>query len=163
MAVVLSEDGGKVLLLRREILIFWDLPGGGIEPGESPADAAVRECREETGVDIATDRLVGTYRHQSVYGFGDQLTHVYRAHATGGTPRRIGLEITGLRWCSTQALPRGLQPLQRRMIMDALEDRPEPCDRRLPFPLWKLIPARVAFNIVRAVNNTLRLFLPKSH
>jgi 8-oxo-dGTP diphosphatase len=163
MAVVLSEDGSRVLLLRREIFILWDLPGGEIEPGENPADAAVRECREETGVDIAVDRLIGIYRHQSVYNLGDQLTHAFRAHATGGTPRRVGLEITGLRWCRPEELPRGLQPLQRRMIMDAFEDRPEPYERCVRFPLWKLYPARIAFNIVRAVNGTIRFILHKSH
>ena len=161
MAVVLSEDRKKVLLLRREIFILWDLPGGGIEDGENPADAAVRECREETGYHIEVDRLTGTYRHQSVYSLGDQLTHVYRAHAAGGTPKRLGLEMTGLRWCSAAEFPWGLQPLQRQMIMDALQDRPEPFERWVKFPLWKLYPARVAFNTVRVINDTLRFLLSK--
>lgn len=161
MAVVLSEDRRKVLLLRREIFILWDLPGGGIEDGENPADAAVRECREETGYDIEVDRLIGTYRHQSVYGLGDQLTHAYRAHATGGTPKRLGLETTGLRWLTPAEFPWGLQPLQRQMIMDALQDPAEPFERRVKFPLWKLYPARVAFSTMRVINDTLRFLLSK--
>ena len=59
MAVVLSEDRQRVLLLRREVFILWDLPGGGIEKHEAPMDAAVRECREETGIEIQIERLVG--------------------------------------------------------------------------------------------------------
>ena len=161
MAVVFSEDRARVLLLRREIFILWDLPGGGIEPGEDPAEAAVRECREETGYEIAVDRLIGTYRHQSVYGLGDQLTYAYRARVKGGAPKRIGLEITGLRWCAIAEFPGGLQPLQRRIIADALLDQPQAFERNVRFPLWKLYPARVAFSIARAVNNTLRFLLPK--
>ena len=163
MAVVFSEDRSRVLLLRREIFILWDLPGGEIERGEDPAEAAVRECREETGYHISVDRLIGIYRHQSVYGLGDQLTYAYRARLEGGTPKRIGLEITGLRWCAVTELPGGVQPLQRGMILDALQDPPQPYERSIRFPLWKLYPARVAFNVVRAVNGTLRLFLPKPH
>ncbi len=165
MAVVLSEDRRSVLLLRREIFIFWDLPGGGIEEIEDPAAAAVRECREETGYEIAIERLVGIYRHQSVYGRGDQLTYAFRAHACGGAPRRLGLETTGLRWQDLASFPRGLQPLQRRIILDAIADSDRPVERNLRFPIWKLYPARVAFGMVRIINDTIRklFFHTRSH
>jgi len=159
MAVVLSEDRQKVLLLRREVFFLWDLPGGGIEEGEAAADAAVRECREETGYEIEIERPVGRYLHQSVYGTGDQLTHVFRACAVGGKAKRIGLEITGLRWCGVDDLPRGLQPLQRQMIADARADAAEPFERRIDFPRWELYPARVVFFILRVVNDTIRRVL----
>lgn len=162
MAVVLSDDCRKVLLLRREIFILWDLPGGGVEAGESPGEAAVRECFEETGYQVSLGRQVGTYRHQSVYGIGDQLTHAFRARATGGSPRHWGLETTGLRWCAVEELPRGLQPLHRQMIIDALPESASPVERSIRFSPWLLYPARVAFNVMRLVNNTLRLFFPKS-
>jgi len=162
MVVVLSDDGGRVLLLRREIFILWDLPGGGIEKGEDPAEAAVRECREETGYHVEVDRPVGIYRHQSVYGPGDQLTHVFRAHATGGTPRHLGLEITGLRWSPLAELPRGLQPLQRQMVMDAAPKASAPVERWMEFPLWQLYPARVAFTVIRLFNSVIRLFIKKA-
>jgi 8-oxo-dGTP pyrophosphatase MutT (NUDIX family) len=157
MVVVLSEDRRQVLLLRREIFFLWDLPGGGVEKKESPADAAARECREETGYQIAIEQFVGRYRHQSVYGRGDQLTHVYRARVVGGKPKRIGLEITGLRWCDVNDLPRGLQPLQRQMIADALAGASQPFERHIAFPRWKLYPARAAFFVLRYVNETIRL------
>ncbi len=159
MAVVLTPDRRQVLLLRREVFFLWDLPGGGIEKNEEPARAAARECLEETGYEIATERFVGQYLHQSVYGRGDQLTHVYRARVVGGKPKRIGLEITGLRWCDVGDLPRGLQPLQRQMIADALVDGTEPFERRIDFPTWKLYPARVVFFVLRVVNDTIRRFL----
>ncbi len=161
MAVVLSEDRQKVLLLRREIFILWDLPGGGIEKGEEPAYAAVRECREETGYIIELDGAVGKYLHQSVYGHGDQLTYAFRGHAVGGKPKRIGLEITQLRWCDVTNLPRGLEALHRQIIADALVDSSKIIERRIDFPNWKLYPARVVFFIMRVVNNTIRWFLSR--
>lgn len=159
MVVVLSQDRRQVLLLRREVFFLWDLPGGGIEKNEEPACAAVRECREETGYEIEIERFVGRYLHQSVYGRGDQLTHVFRARAVGGKPKRIGLEITGLRWCGVDNLPRSLEQLQRQMIADALVDVVEPFERRIDFPKWKLYPARVVFFILRVVNDSIRRFL----
>ncbi len=156
MAVVLTPARRQVLLLRREVFILWDLPGGGVEKGELPIKAAARECREETGYQIEIERPIGRYLHQSVYGRGDQLTHVFRARVVGGKPKRIGLEITGLRWCNVDDLPRGLQPLQRQMIADALTDAAEPFERRIDFPRWKLYPARVVFSVLRVVNDSIR-------
>lgn len=161
MAVVLSQDRSQVLLLRREFFLLWDLPGGGIEKGEDPAEAAVRETREETGYCVEVDDLVGRYLHQSVYGRGDQLTVAFRAHAIGGSPRRLGLETTGLRWFDMAELPRSLQPLHRQIIADALADTAEAFERRIDFPLWKLYPARVVFLCVRFENAVLRALLSR--
>jgi 8-oxo-dGTP pyrophosphatase MutT (NUDIX family) len=60
--VVLRDRGGRVLLFRCSLASraaghWWELPGGGIEPGESYADAAVREIREETGLQISPFRI----------------------------------------------------------------------------------------------------------
>jgi 8-oxo-dGTP pyrophosphatase MutT (NUDIX family) len=145
MAVILSENRKQVLLLRREIFFLWDLPGGGIEPGEEPAAAAMRETGEETGYEIKINRLVGQYLHQSVYGCGDQQTHAFEAVVVGGKPRKYSWESTGLRWCDISSLPLGLQPLQRQMISDALSCAAEPCNRHIKFSNWKLWPARSVF------------------
>lgn len=58
--VVLLDDDGAVLLFRTvdpampESGTWWELPGGGVEPGESVAETAVREVREETGFELGT-------------------------------------------------------------------------------------------------------------
>jgi 8-oxo-dGTP pyrophosphatase MutT (NUDIX family) len=156
MAVVLAPDGRRVLLLRREIFVLWDLPGGKIERGETPVDAVVRETREETGLEIAIDREVGRYLSQSVYGRGEQLTHVYRARVAGGKPKRFGFEVTELRWFGVEDLPRGLQPLHRQMVADALAAQGAPVERTVPFSRWKLYPARIVFPIAAGFNNSLR-------
>lgn len=71
----------------------WTLPGGGIDPGEDPADAAVREIHEETGYTAELDRLLGV--HSYVVPAEQRLTPglvsplhalriIYTAHVTGG-------------------------------------------------------------------------------
>lgn len=156
MAVVLSSDEQQVLLHRREIYILWDLPGGGIEDGETGEQAAVRETREEMGLQVAVDRFVGTYTHPSVYGKGSQQTKAYRAHVIGGELKRFGLESTELKWVNVDKLPRGLQPLHRQIIADALTDAVSPYDRLIEFPGWKLVGARIIFTIMRFRNYFLR-------
>jgi 8-oxo-dGTP pyrophosphatase MutT (NUDIX family) len=60
--VVLRDEGGRILLFRatlasRSAQSWWELPGGGIDPGEGYRDAAVREIREETGLEIAPGQV----------------------------------------------------------------------------------------------------------
>jgi 8-oxo-dGTP pyrophosphatase MutT (NUDIX family) len=160
MAVVLSGDRRQVLLLRRDIFILWDLPGGAIEEDEAPSDAAVRETLEETGYQIKIDRLVGQYLHQSVYGRGDQRTYAFEGHVAGGKPRHFGLETIGLRWCHITELPLGMQPLQRQMIVDALSGAAEPFSRQILFPMWKLWPARAVFIPLKWIKS---LLFPREH
>jgi ADP-ribose pyrophosphatase YjhB (NUDIX family) len=72
-AVVIVRDG-KVLLGRRAKAPFqgaWEVPGGFVERGEHPVDAAVREVREELGVDVELTGLVGVYIETS--GRNEQL------------------------------------------------------------------------------------------
>ena len=89
---VIIRDG-EVLLshLRDDAGSRWTLPGGGIGPGEDPADAAVREIREETGYEASLDSLLGVdsivipedLRPAGV-GPVQGLRIVYRATVVGG-------------------------------------------------------------------------------
>ena len=59
---VIYDKHGKILLVHRcdPGLMEWEIPGGKIEPGESPADTAVRELKEELGVSVEIVKKIGS-------------------------------------------------------------------------------------------------------
>src|ERR1700759_4182439 len=73
---VVIDDTGRVLLERRSDTGRWALVEGIVDPGAQPAAAAVREAREETGLEIRVDRLAGVALHEHVYPNGDQCQYV---------------------------------------------------------------------------------------
>jgi 8-oxo-dGTP pyrophosphatase MutT (NUDIX family) len=61
VGVIIVDDQERILLEQRYDNGMWGLPGGGIEPGESVLEAALREVKEETGLDIRIKGLLGIY------------------------------------------------------------------------------------------------------
>jgi 8-oxo-dGTP pyrophosphatase MutT (NUDIX family) len=61
IGVFVHDPSGRILLEKRSDCGLWGLPGGGIEPGETIKAAAVREVKEETGLDVAVTHLIGVY------------------------------------------------------------------------------------------------------
>lgn len=82
------NEKGEVLLQKRGDSGKWGFPGGAIELGETPQAAAVREAKEETGLDVETGRLIGVYTDPDVtYPNGDRVQSiiiVYELKAVGG-------------------------------------------------------------------------------
>jgi ADP-ribose pyrophosphatase YjhB (NUDIX family) len=86
-AGVFLEDSGRVLLIRRSVnpgIGLWCLPSGFIEHDESPETAAVREAKEETGLDVELGELMGLHSYYDA-SRGNGILILYRARATGGT------------------------------------------------------------------------------
>ncbi len=88
-AIIFNEQG-KFLLTKRADNGQWCLPGGGLESGESIAEACEREVFEETGLKVRVKRLVGVYSHPDqlvVYRDGNKAFIValhFEAEVTGG-------------------------------------------------------------------------------
>ena len=121
--VVLLDDDGRLLLFRTidptmpEIGLWWELPGGGVEPGETVVDTAVREIAEETGFELARGEVgLPTWRRDSTYVRRHRRTWqhevVVTAHIVGvePVPAREGRtpeelqEYVGHRWWSVGEL-----------------------------------------------------------
>lgn len=92
-AYVLDESGTKVLLICRDDNGNWSMPGGAMDPGESLAGCAVRETREEAGVEIEVTGVGGIWtdpRHRLEYTSDGEVrqefTVVYKARVVGGQP-----------------------------------------------------------------------------
>ncbi len=71
-SAIVTNHEGKILLHRRSDNDLWALPGGAMEVGESIAETAIREVKEETGLDIKPEYIVGIYTNpHHVIAFSD--------------------------------------------------------------------------------------------
>ncbi|NLU76756.1 NUDIX domain-containing protein [Streptomyces sp. HNM0575] len=89
-SAVVTDEAGRILLQRRADNDLWALPGGGMEMTDSLPGTAVREVKEETGLDVEITGLVGTYtdpRHVIAYSDGEvrrQFNVCFTARVIGG-------------------------------------------------------------------------------
>jgi ADP-ribose pyrophosphatase YjhB (NUDIX family) len=102
--VVVVNDAGEILLIRRSDNGNWALPGGGVEFGESLAQAGVRETREESGIDCEITGVSGIYTdpgHVILYTSDGEVRQEFSivliARATGGQPKP-STETSQVRW-----------------------------------------------------------------
>lgn len=103
------NDLGEVLLQRRGDSNKWGFPGGAIELGETPEQAAKREAKEETGLEVEINDLIGIYTDCNMeYSSGDKAHSIfiaYRLTPIGGSLRCDNVETLELKWFSLSDLP----------------------------------------------------------
>src|SRR6478672_3006536 len=93
VTAIVTNDVGELLLVHKTDNNLWALPGGGMDPGESISQAAVRETKEETGMDIEVTGIVGLYtnpHHVIAYDDGE----VRQQCSVCFTTRLLGGEIS---------------------------------------------------------------------
>jgi len=116
---VIVDAERRVLLCHRRDIDAWNLPGGLIEEGEAPWDAAVRETREEVGLDVAVERLTGVYWKPD----SADLVFNFECRIVAGTPG-LSDEADEVGYFAVDALPPNTAPKQVVRIRDALAGGP---------------------------------------
>ena len=125
-AVVINERDEVLLQLRRDT-DTWAPPSGGVEPGETVAQCAIREIREETGIDILPEAIVAVLsgdEYNVTYSNGDRLatvTIVFRCRPLNAEiPRVNDDESQDIRYFKTDTLPANVMPRHQSIINLAL-------------------------------------------
>lgn len=114
---ILQEE--KMLLTQREDFEVWCLPGGSVKEGESLPEAARREAREETGLEIELTRMVGLYSRPNWHEGGTHAV-VFAARPVGGAWQPNPVEVLQMRYFGAGELPEPLLFGHRQRILDAL-------------------------------------------
>ncbi|MFE0728778.1 NUDIX hydrolase [Streptomyces antibioticus] len=127
VSAVVVDGAGRVLLGKRADNLEWCVISGIPDPGEQPADCAVREVYEETGVRCVPERIALIRSGRRVeYPNGDRCQFMdvtFRCRAVGGEARVNDDESVEVGWFSVDALP----PMRERQVFrikQALSDEP---------------------------------------
>jgi 8-oxo-dGTP diphosphatase len=128
---VIVNEQGQILLQHRSDNGKWGLPGGAIDPGEEPADAVIREIKEETGLDVIPERIVGVYSgpdYQITYPNGDEAVIISICFACrpfpGQEPQVNDDESLDVRYFAPDALPSNMDARNIQRIQQALRNDP---------------------------------------
>jgi ADP-ribose pyrophosphatase YjhB (NUDIX family) len=129
---VVTDEQERIVLIRRRDNDLWALPGGGMELGESIVDTAVREVKEETGLDIEVTGLIGVYTnpsHVMAYTDGEvrqQFSLCFTTRLLGGD-LLADSESTDIAWTPSRDIPSlNMHPSMRLRIQHYLEHRDSP-------------------------------------
>jgi 8-oxo-dGTP diphosphatase len=107
VGAVATDEQGRLLMIQRGHdpgAGLWSIPGGRIEPGETDAQALVREMLEETNLQVKVGRLIGRVQRPGLAGSVIDIRD-YAATVTGGT-LRAGDDAADARWVTPAELAR---------------------------------------------------------
>lgn len=105
IAAAIITHLGKVLMVRRRVKegsLSWQFPAGGVEPGESPEDAAIRESLEETGLQVRATEVLGERVHPNT---GRTMIYVACDVISGDAAVMDSDELDAIVWASLADLP----------------------------------------------------------
>ena len=129
---VVTDEQDRILLVKRRDNDLWALPGGGMDLGESIVETAVREVKEETGLDVEVTGLIGVYtnpRHVMAYTDGEvrqQFSLCFTTRLVGGQ-LQVDSESTDIAWTHPRDIESvKMHPSMRLRIQHYLEHRHTP-------------------------------------
>lgn len=105
ISTAIITSGGRVLMIRRRVAegdLSWAFPGGVIEQGETPEQAAVRETAEEVGLEVKATRILGDRVHPKS---GHHMTYVACELVSGEAHVADAEELAEVEWLTHSQLP----------------------------------------------------------
>ena len=127
--ILIVKDESLVLIKRKNTPVGWAIPGGYVDEGESVEHAAIREAKEETGLDVELDRLFYVYSDPARDPRQHTMTTVFVAHAKGDPAGADDAEIA--RYFQFDKLPEPIVFDHSVIISDYLEYRKTGVQREL--------------------------------
>lgn len=119
---VLRTDGGRIVLCELTYKQDWDLPGGVVDPGESPAHCVVREVREELGLEVTVRGLLAVNWLPPYRGWDDALLCLFDlghvAEEVLDDARLQPREIKAVHWADAQTIAERVAPYTAAMIAE---------------------------------------------
>ncbi|GAM98513.1 mutT/nudix family protein [alpha proteobacterium U9-1i] len=121
------DDQGRVLLVRHTYSPGWHLPGGGVESGETMAEALIREMAEEGGVEpVGAPILIGLFANHR--NFPNDHIALYRYAAWRPCPPKLDNEIAERGFFARDALPAGVTKGTLRRLAEVLDGAAQTAD-----------------------------------
>ncbi|MGE6631663.1 HAD-IIA family hydrolase [Bacillus sp. NPDC077027] len=127
---IMDDTHSSVLLLQRADNGKWGIPSGHVEPGESIEEAIIREIKEETGLTVKVDRLIGVYSDPTsqifTYPNGQKshfVTIYFACTITDGTLLKQTNETLDAAFFKVDALPENLMTMHPNWLKDALANQ----------------------------------------
>lgn len=130
-SLIFNEDRTHVLMVKRRDLPVWVLPGGGLDPHETPEEGAERETAEESGFQVAVVRKVAEYLPVNVF---TQYAHLFECVIVGGAPK-TGSETREICFYPITLL-KELPPPFEYWILDGLAGHPEVLRKKTEGVTW---------------------------
>lgn len=118
IGIIFTPDRQAVLCIKRRDVPVWVLPGGGVDPGESPEEAVIREILEETGLKAKVDKKAGVYTPINRLS---HHTEVFECSPLSGD-LKTGDETRDVHYWPTNSLPKDFFIIHRDWLADALEN-----------------------------------------
>lgn len=115
---VIFDKNKRVLLVKRRDYPFWNLPGGGVEKGENPDEAVIREVKEETGLAVRIKDLIGVYFKSG----RNEIVFTYICKKTRGRLTKSS-ESAQLKYFVLNKMPKRLPKSHKERIKDAFNFR----------------------------------------
>jgi len=122
---VMLIDGDKIFLIRHTYMPGWQLPGGGVEPGETAEESAAREVFEEGGLRVTGPmELFGIYHNVSSVTNRDHVALYLCRDFEQAVEFRKSFEIAEAGWFALDALPEELSPATTRRVAEVFGGEP---------------------------------------